>query len=169
MIRPILRHGVPSLHEPAEPVAAITPDIHRLIDDMIETMHKAPGVGLAAPQVGVAQRVFVIDLSMGARPADLVVLINPQFTERIGLQLEDEGCLSLPGLTAVVPRPERAVVRGLNRDAVEHAVEGTGLLARALQHEMDHLNGRLYIDRLNPVRRWVMMKRVAALKARGRW
>jgi peptide deformylase len=169
MIRPILRHGDPVLHHAAAPVATISHETLALIDDMIETVHAAPGIGLAAPQIGVAQQLFVIDLSVGARPGDVVVMINPRFTEREGLQLEDEGCLSIPGFTATVARPRRAVVRGLDRDGNEHAVEGTGLLARALQHEMDHLEGRLYVDRLRGLRRWVVQRRLASLARRGRW
>jgi peptide deformylase len=169
MIRPILRHGAPELRRPSEPVAAISADMQQLIEDLIETMHGAPGIGLAAPQVGVSQRVFVIDVSVGSQPSELIVLVNPRFTEREGLQLEEEGCLSLPGLTATVARPQRAVARGLDRNGVERAVEGTGLLARALQHEMDHLDGRLYIDRMSRVQRWAILRQAASLKARGRW
>lgn len=169
MTRPILRHGASTLHQAAAPVSDLTPDIQGLIDDMIETMHRAPGVGLAAPQIGVPLRLFVIDLSVGARPSELKVLINPQFVEREGVQLEDEGCLSVPGFSATVARPWRAVARGLDRDGRETMVEGQGLLARALQHEMDHLDGRLYVDRLNTLRRRIVLRRLAALKAKGRW
>jgi peptide deformylase len=168
MVRPILRHGVSVLHECAAPVSAITPDIVQLVDDMIDTVHAAPGIGLAAPQVGVPLRVFVIDLSIGARPSEMVVLINPRFTERDGMQLEEEGCLSVPGLTATVARPMRVVARGLGRDGREVGFEGAGLLARALQHEMDHLDGYLYLDRLWGVRRSVLMKRIEARNRNGR-
>jgi peptide deformylase len=169
MIRPILRHGAPELRCQAQPVETLSADVQELIDDLIETMHHAPGIGLAAPQVGVSRRVFVIDVSAGARPSDLLVLVNPRFTERQGLQFEEEGCLSLPGLAATVARPQRAVARGLDRHGVERAVEGAGLLARALQHEMDHLDGRLYIDRMSRPQRWALLRSAASLKARGRW
>jgi peptide deformylase len=169
MIRPILRHGAAVLHRPAESVAEVTADVQRLIDDMIETMHAAPGVGLAAPQVGAPQRVFVVDLTVGARPSELTVMVNPRIVEREGMQLEDEGCLSLPGFTATVARPRRVVVSGWNRDGVEHRVEGTGLLARALQHEIDHLDGRLYIDRLRGLRRRLLLRRLDRLASTGRW
>jgi peptide deformylase len=169
MIRPILRHGAEVLHAPALPVASLTAGTQRLIDDMIETMHAAPGVGLAAPQVGVAERVFVIDLSLGARPGDLVVMVNPRFVARDGLQLADEGCLSVPGFTVTVARPRRVVVRALDRNGDEREVEGIGLLARALQHEMDHLEGRLYLDRLSRARRWILTKRIASMAREGRW
>jgi peptide deformylase len=169
MIRPLLRHGAAALHQRADPVAAITNDIQQIIDDMVETMHRAPGIGLAAPQIGVSKRIVVVDLSIGARPSELIVLVNPRLTDREGLQLEDEGCLSLPGFTATVPRPRRVVAQGMDRGGGIRTVEGTGLLARALQHEVDHLDGRLYVDRLGPARRWAVLRRVHALQAHGRW
>ena len=112
MLRPILRLGDSILSEPARAVDAITPEIETLIDDMIETMYAAPGIGLAAPQVGVSLRIFVIDLSLGKDPAALHAMINPEFVERDGMQLEEEGCLSVPGFTATVARPKRVVVEG---------------------------------------------------------
>src|SRR5689334_10834924 len=115
MIRPILRYGESLLHQPASEVAVVDDTVQRLIDDMIETMHAAPGVGLAATQLGVPVRVFVIDLSVGRRASDLIVMVNPIFVERDGMQLEEEGCLSVPGFNATVVRPARAVVRGLDR------------------------------------------------------
>ncbi|MCU0257308.1 MAG: peptide deformylase [Vicinamibacterales bacterium] len=169
MIRPILRHGAPALHRPAQPVERITDDIQALVDDMVETMHRAPGVGLAAPQVGVDLRVFVVDLSVGTFASDLLVLINPEFVEREGLQLEEEGCLSVPGFSATVARPARVVVRGLDRSGRPVTVEGTRLLARALQHEMDHLAGCLFLDRLRPIRRRLMTRQIRKLQDRGRW
>jgi peptide deformylase len=132
-------------------------------------MHAAPGVGIAAPQVGVAWRVFAIDLSVGRSARDLMVFVNPTFVEREGLQLEEEGCLSVPGFNATVPRPARVVVRGLDRHGDEQTVEGSGLLARALQHEMDHLDGRLFVDRLKALRRRDIVRRVRRLAAQGRW
>ena len=119
MIRPILRYGEEVLHREAQPVGEITPDIDRLITDMIETMYAAPGIGLAAPQVGVALRIFVVDLSVGREPDGLMVLINPAFVERDGMQLEEKGCLSVPDFNATVVRPARAVVRGLDRSGTE--------------------------------------------------
>ena len=169
MRRPILRYGAQVLHRRADPVEEWSPDLQRLIDDMIETMHEAPGVGIAAPQVGVPLRVFVIDLSVGRAPADLIVMVNPEFTERSGLQLEDEGCLSVPGFNATVARPTRAVVRGYDRDGRPFSLEGRGLLARAFQHEMDHLDGRLYVERLGRLRRALLLHRINRLRRKGRW
>ncbi|MGE3707720.1 MAG: peptide deformylase, partial [Vicinamibacterales bacterium] len=139
MIRPILKFGDTPLHQKARPVDTITPDLERLIDDMIETMYAAPGIGLAAPQVGEPLRIFVVDLSMGHDPAGLITIVNPEFVERDGMQLEEEGCLSVPGFNATVMRPARAVVKGLDRHGEPIQIEGKDLLARAFQHEMDHL------------------------------
>src|SRR5579872_7379349 len=139
MIRPILKYGDRLLHERAEPVAALTPEIETLIDDMIATMYAAPGIGLAATQVGVPLRLFVADLSVGREPDGLIVMINPEFVERDGMQLEEEGCLSVPGFNATVVRPARMILRGLDRQWEPQQREATGLLARAFQHEMDHL------------------------------
>jgi peptide deformylase len=169
VIRPILKYGDDILIEPARRVEAITPDVEQLIDDMIETMYAAPGVGLAAPQVGVALRVFVVDLSLGRDPAGLIVMINPEFVSRDGMQLDEEGCLSLPGFNATVVRPMRAVVKGLNRDGEEHQREGTELLARAFQHEIDHLDGRLFIDHLRGLKRDMIVRRIRKLTRAGKW
>jgi len=169
VIRPVLRYGERVLQEPASPVPAITADTRRLVDDMIETMHAAPGVGLAAPQVGVPLQLFVIDLSVGRHPANVIVLANPEFLEREGMQLEEEGCLSVPGFTATVARPRRVVVRGLDRDGQPRTYEGTGLLARAFQHEMDHLAGTLFLDRLRGLRRALIVRKVRKLRRAGRW
>src|SRR3954469_22893086 len=128
MIRPLMRYGASVLHEPAAAVADMTTDVDRLVGDMIETMYAAPGIGLAAPQVGVPLRIFVIDLSIGRDPAGLIVMINPEFVERDGMQLEEEGCLSVPGFNATVVRPSRATVKGLDRAGNEQQREGVGLL-----------------------------------------
>jgi peptide deformylase len=169
VIRPILKYGDSILVEPARRVEAVTPDIQRLIDDMIETMYAAPGVGLAAPQVGVPLRIFVIDLSLGREPAGLIVMVNPEFVSREGMQLEEEGCLSVPGFNATVVRPLRAVVKGLNRDGQEEVRDGKELLARAFQHEMDHLDGRLFIDHLRGIKRDMIVRRIRKLTRAGKW
>lgn len=169
MIRPILRLGDPLLQAPAQPVADLTPEIERLIDDMVETMYAVPGIGLAAPQVGVSLRIFVIDLSVGRDRNGLIVMVNPEWLEREGMQLEEEGCLSLPGFTATVPRPARAIVRGQDRQGEVRTVEGTALLARALQHEMDHLDGRLFVDRLRGIKRDLIVRKIKKLARAGKW
>src|SRR5713101_6868876 len=119
MIRPILKYGDNVLHERAAAVDALTPEIDRLVDDLIETMYAAPGIGLAAPQVGVPLRIFVVDVSVGRDPSALLVMINPEFVDRDGVQLEEEGCLSVPGFNATVVRPARALVKGLDRTGTE--------------------------------------------------
>ena len=169
MLRPILRLGDSLLTEPARPVADISPAIESLIDDMIETMYAAHGIGLAAPQVGESLRIFVIDLSLGKDPTALHIMINPEFVERDGMQLEEEGCLSVPGFTATVARPKRAVVTGLNRQGDTYTLEGTGLLARAIQHEMDHLNSCLFVDRLRGISRDLILRKIKKLSKAGKW
>jgi peptide deformylase len=169
MIRPILRYGERPLHQPAADVVTFDDDLQRLIDDMIETMYAAPGVGLAATQIGVALRVFVVDVSVGRDHKDLIVMVNPTFVEREGMQLEEEGCLSVPGFNATVVRPSRAVIRGLDRQGVDRTVEGKGLLARAFQHEMDHLDGVVFVDRLRGIKRDLIVRKIQKLKRSGRW
>jgi peptide deformylase len=169
MIRPILKYGDAVLHGVAQRVAAITPDIERLVDDMIDTMYAAPGVGLAATQVGVPLRVFVVDISVGRDPRGLIVMINPEFVERDGMQLEEEGCLSVPGFNATVVRPQRAIVKGLDRNGAERQVEGNGLLARAFQHEMDHLDGTLFVDRLRGIKRELIVRKIRKMSRAGKW
>jgi peptide deformylase len=169
MIRPLLRYGATVLHEPAKPVERITPEIDSLIEDMIETMYAAPGIGLAAPQVGIPLRIFVVDLSLGRDPNGLIVMVNPEFVERDGMQLEEEGCLSVPGFNATVVRPQRVVVKGLDRSGAEHQREGTGLLARAFQHEIDHLDGTLFVDRLRGIKRDMIVRKIKKLTRAGKW
>jgi peptide deformylase len=169
MIRPILRYGQAPLHRPALDVTAVDDDVRRLVDDMVETMYAAPGVGLAATQIGEARRIFVIDITLGRSPADLIVMINPIFLERDGMQLEEEGCLSVPGFNATVVRPARAVVQGLDRAGTERTIEGRDLLARALQHEMDHLDGTVFVDRLRGIKKELIVRKIHKLKRGGRW
>jgi len=169
MIRPILRYGERSLHQPATDIATIDDTVLQLVDDMIETMYGAPGVGLAAPQIGVPLRAFVVDVSVGRKSGDLIVLINPVFVERDGMQIEEEGCLSVPGFNATVVRPSRAVIRGLDRTGTEQTIEGRDLLARAFQHEMDHLDGLMFIDRLRGIKKDMIVRKIHKLKRAGRW
>ena len=149
MIRPILRYGEAPLHEPAREVTAVDDDLQRLVNDMIETMYAAPGVGLAAPQVGVPLRLFVCDVSVGRDPKGLIVMINPTWVEREGMQLEEEGCLSLPDLYGAVPRAEQIVVSAFDLSGQEFEMTLKDLPSRCVQHETDHLDGVLFIDRVN--------------------
>jgi peptide deformylase len=169
MIRPILRYGDHSLHGHASDVTVFDDSLQHLIDDMVETMYAAPGVGLAATQVGVPLRLFVIDLSAGRDPKGLIVMINPQFVLRDGMQLEEEGCLSLPGFNATVVRPLRATVKGLDRQGGDQTIEGTALLARAFQHEMDHLDGLVFVDRLRGIKRDMIVRKIQKMKRAGKW
>jgi peptide deformylase len=169
MIRPILRYGAGVLHSPARPVAEITPDVQALVDDLIQTMYAAPGVGLAAPQVGVGLRVFVCDISLGRDAGRLLTFINPRFVERDGMQLEEEGCLSVPGFNATVARPSRVVLEGLDRDGSERRIDATGLLARCFQHEMDHLDGTLFVDRLRGLQKDFIVRKIRKLSRAGKW
>jgi peptide deformylase len=164
-----LKYGEVPLHGPAAIVGEMTTGIHALIDDMVETMYAAPGIGLAAPQVGAPVRIFVIDLSLGHKAGDLMVFVNPSFVEREGMQLEEEGCLSVPGFNATVARPERVVVKGLDRNGEERIVEGSDLLARAFQHEMDHLDGLLFLDRVRGIKRDLIVKKIRKLARAGKW
>jgi peptide deformylase len=169
MLRPLVRYGAAGLQRPSQPVTSFDAELARLVGDMAETMYAAPGVGLAAPQIGVPLRVAVIDLSVGKRGGELITLVNPEFVERDGLQLEEEGCLSVPGFTATVARPARAVVRACDVEGRERTIEGTGLLARALQHEIDHLDGRLFLDHLRGIQRDVIVRKIRKLQRAGKW
>ena len=141
-LRNIVTLGDEVLRKKCRPVGEITERIQTLVDDMIETMHDANGVGLAAPQVGVMRRIFVVDIGDGP-----IVLINPEIIEMSGEQTGEEGCLSLPGKAGTVTRANYVKIKGLDREGKEHVYEGTELLARAFQHENDHLDGILYIDK----------------------
>jgi peptide deformylase len=136
---------------------------------MIQTMYAAPGIGLAAPQVGMGLRIFVADVSVGRNPAELITFVNPEFVERDGMQLEEEGCLSVPGFQATVARPSRAVVKGLDRNGEEQVIEGTGLLARCFQHEIDHLDGTIFVDRLRGLQKDLIVRKIKKLSRSGKW
>ncbi len=169
MLRPILRYGAPALQGAAASVETIDDEIRRLIDDMVDTMYAAPGIGLAAPQIGIPLRVAVIDLSVGKRGGEVLALVNPEFVQRDGMQLEEEGCLSVPGFNATVARPSRAVLKGLGRDGKEQVVEASGLLARCFQHEMDHLDGTLFVDRLRGLQKDLIVRKIRKLSRAGKW
>ena len=154
---PITTYGDPVLRQKARTVETIDSEIKQVCESMVEAMIRANGVGLAAPQIGVPRRIIVLDLN-----GEFHILINPEFVEISGEEDESqEGCLSVPGVEAPVVRKRRAFVRGLNLDGKETEVEGEGLIARALQHEIDHLNGVLFIDHLSPARRQSLLKEFA--------
>ncbi|MNC15023.1 Peptide deformylase 1 [compost metagenome] len=143
-IRFIVKEPDPVLREHAKPVPKITPNIHKLLDDMADTMYEAQGVGLAAPQVGILKRVIVMDC--GEEYGGLIELINPEIIKKEGEQFGPEGCLSIPGLQGDVRRAQKCTVKGWDRNGQEIEIEGEDLLARCIQHEVDHLNGVLFLD-----------------------
>src|SRR4030043_540515 len=147
------------LKEKTALIDSIDGGLQRLIDDMIETMYAVRGIGLAANQVGISKRLSVIDTSIREEKRPLIVLINPVIIEKEGMIEAEEGCLSIPGYMTTIKRAERVYVRGLNREGKTIEIEGTGLLARALQHEIDHLDGLLFIDRMSPIKREFFKKR----------
>lgn len=159
MIRPILTFPDPVLKQKAAPVTVITDEIRQLARDMAETMYDAPGVGLAAPQIGVLQRLIVIDVAAKDEAPQLITAINPVIIEGEGEVYEEEGCLSVPDFSANVRRYETVVVKGLSLDGQERVWQADGLLAIAFQHEIDHLEGTLFVDRLSPLKRELFIKK----------
>ena len=166
MIRPILIHPDPRLKKVCEPVGEITADLCKLAEDMLQTMYDAPGVGLAAPQVGVLKRVIVMDCVKQADiPPRPMVLFNPEVVwSSEDLATYEEGCLSIPEQYAEVQRPERVQVRWLGLDGTAQQEEFAGLWATCVQHEIDHLNGRLFIDHLGPLKRQMITRKMQKLK-----
>lgn len=168
-LREIVTYPDPLLGVRAKEVSEIDADIRQLVADMVETMHRAPGIGLAANQVGVTRRVAVADLSVGEDPSQLVVLINPRVVSQDGRQTGEEGCLSLPGITEIVERSNLVEVEALNLDGEQFRIRGEGLLARVLLHEIDHLDGILFLERLSPLKRRLVRKRIQKLIRTGEW
>ncbi len=160
MIRDIVHFGDERLLADNVEADPASPALSALLADMVDTCHAAPGIGLAAPQIGVNQRVAIIDLSVGADPSGLIVLVNPVVLETSGEQKEEEGCLSVPDLTERVLRPSVVRVRAADATGRVREIEGTELLARALCHEIDHLNGVLYVDRLRGLKRELTRKKL---------
>jgi peptide deformylase len=159
-VRKIVTYGHPILEKVADPVSEIDAEILDLARDMILTMHAAPGIGLAAPQVDASKRVITVDLSVGENPADLIVLVNPEFIATEGEEVGEEGCLSVPGVHENVKRPARVCIKGLDLEGKERLVEAAGLLARVFSHEIDHINGRLFIERLSPLKKALVKKKL---------
>ena len=159
MVRTILTYPDPELKKHAAPVTVITDKTRELVKDMAETMYDAPGVGLAAPQIGVLQRVIVIDVSGKDEAPELIVAINPEIVHAEGEAFEEEGCLSIPKFSANVRRHARVVVKALNLDGEELTYRCDDLLAIAFQHEIDHLDGILFIDHLSPLKKGIFRKR----------
>jgi peptide deformylase len=170
MVRKIVKYGEPVLETAAEPITEFdTPELHALVADMWETMYSAKGVGLAAPQVGVSKRLTVIDVSVGEKESEKLVLINPEIVVKTGSQTGEEGCLSIPGFREPVTRSEKVSVRAKNAEGETIEVEGEELLARALQHEIDHLNGILFISHLSTLKRDMIRRKIRKLQKAGEW
>jgi peptide deformylase len=169
VIRNIVRYGDPRLLAPNEEVNPAGADVPALIADLFETCLAAPGIGLAAPQIAVNRRVAVIDLSVGADPGARIAMVNPEIVETSGEQKEEEGCLSIPDLAEKVIRPARVKARFFDANGQIREMEGTGLMARALCHEIDHLNGLLYVDRLRGLKRELTWRKIVKTQARGVW
>lgn len=170
MTYPIVFYGEPVLEKPAETITEFdSPELHKLIEDMFESMYAAKGVGLAAPQIGVAKRIAVIDLSVGEDPAQKIVIINPEIIHKEEIQTGEEGCLSLPGFREQVSRPLRVRVRAQNAKGETFETAGEELLARAFCHEIDHLNGRLYIAHVSALKRDLIRRKVRKLVKAGEW
>jgi peptide deformylase len=169
MIRDVVRYGDARLLAENAPVEAGSSDLPGLIEDMVATCHAAPGIGLAAPQIGVNRRVAIVDLSVGADPGAILVLVNPEVLEVSGEQKEQEGCLSIPDVSERVVRPQRVRVRAADASGAVREIEGTGLLARALSHEIDHLNGLLFVHRLRGLKRELTWKKIERSKRKAGW
>jgi len=168
-VRPIVTYPNDVLTRRADRVGAIDADLRRLVADMIETMYAAPGVGLAAPQVGVSLQLAVVDISVGEDPSQLLVLINPELTAEAGKQVDEEGCLSFPGFTEMVERPMSVTLAARDLENQPFTIDAEGFLARAFCHEIDHLNGVLFLDRMSSLKRQLIRRRIKKAVAAGEW
>lgn len=170
MVLRIVKYGDPVLETKAKPVTKFgTPELRQLVDDMFETMYANKGIGLAAPQVAVSERLTVIDPSAGEDPNAKLVLINPEFLVKEGSQIGEEGCLSIPGFREDVKRAYRVRLRAQNVDGEYFETEGEELLARAMQHEIDHLDGVLFLSHLSLLKRDLIRRKIRKLAKAGEW
>jgi peptide deformylase len=159
----------PVLLRPTRPVAAVDDAVLQLIDDLVETLRAAPGIGLAANQIGVSMRVCVVDLSAGENPGELHVFVNPVITRREGEEVGEEGCLSFPDVTLDIRRAERITVEALDAEGEAFALEAEGLLARAIQHECEHLDGQVFLRNVSPLKRELIKKQIRKRIQAGDW
>jgi len=170
MIYPIVKYGNPVLEKRGEDITEFdTPELHKLVEDMFESMYAAKGVGLAAPQIGVGKRLAVIDISTGEDPKQKIVLINPEIVKTEGSHKSEEGCLSLPTFREQVTRPLKVTVRAQDAQGKEFELTGDELLARAFLHETDHLNGKLYISHISALKRDLIRRKIRKLQKAGEW
>lgn len=170
MVYPIVKFGNPVLEREADTVSEFdTPELHKLLEDMFESMYAAKGVGLAAPQIGIARKIAVIDTSNGQNEADKLVLINPKILKVEGKQVGEEGCLSIPGFREQVRRAKRVTIHAQNVKGEEYEQTGEDLLARAFLHETEHLHGRLYITHISALKRDLMKRKIKKMQRAGEW
>ena len=170
MIYPIVKYGQPVLEQRGADITQFdTPELHKLIEDMFESMYAAKGVGLAAPQIAVSKRVAVIDTTTGEEEGQKIVLINPEIVKFEGSQKSEEGCLSLPRFREQVNRPQKVTVRAQDVTGKEFEMTGEDLLARAFLHETDHLNGKLYISHISALKRDLIRRKIRKLQKLGEW
>lgn len=168
-IREIVKWGDPRLLAPNAPVDSFDDDLAAFVRDLFDTCWAAPGYGLAAPQVGVNLRVAIVDVSVGHDPAQRIVLVNPRLAGSAGAVRDEEGCLSLPDLVDVVERPERITVEAQDETGTLRRLEAEGLLARAFCHEIDHLDAHLFVDRLSPLKRGLLLRKAEKRRKQGAW
>ena len=169
MIYPIVKYGNPILDKPSAPVTVFDEELQKLIEDMFESMYAAHGVGLAAPQIGIGKRIAVIDCSFKEDPNAKMVIINPEIVKKEGRQTHSEGCLSLPDFRENVTRAMKCTVRAQDAVGKWFEAEGEELLARAMQHETDHLNGKLFISHVSALKRDLIKRKVKKLQKQGEW
>ncbi|HEX4064498.1 MAG TPA: peptide deformylase [Acidobacteriaceae bacterium] len=169
MIRQIVKYPDPILQRPTEKVTEFDEDLRKLAEDMFESMYTAIGIGLAAPQIGVSKRITVIDLSNKKNPEEKIVLVNPEITHKEGKQVEEEGCLSLPDIRDKVARAAKVKVSAQDLNGSWFEMEGEELLARAFQHEIDHLDGILFPWRVSALKRDLILRRIRKLQKAGEW
>jgi len=169
MILKIVKYPEPVLSQPGEPVTEFNAELKKLVDDMFETMYASQGIGLAAPQVAVSKRVTVIDLSQGKDPEQKLVLVNPEVIFREGKQYEEEGCLSFPEIREKVQRAATVKIRAQNLKGKWFEMDGEELLSRAFQHEIDHLDGMLFIFRMSSLKRDLVLRRIRKMQREGTW
>jgi peptide deformylase len=169
MIREIVKYPDPILQKPTEPVTEFDDELRLLVDDMFESMYAAQGIGLAAPQIGISKRLTVIDLSFKKNPEEKIVLINPEIIHKEGKQNEEEGCLSLPEIREKVSRAESVRVRAQDVTGKWFEIDGEELLARAFQHEIDHLEGILFIFRVSALKRDLLLRKIRKMQKNGEW
>jgi peptide deformylase len=168
-IHTVVKYPDPVLAKKAEPVTVFDDELRTLVAEMFESMYAAQGIGLAAPQISISKRLTVIDTSFKKEPKDKLVLINPEVVERSGKQTEEEGCLSLPDIREKVQRAAKVKVRAQNEHGEWFEVEGEELLARALLHEIDHLDGVLFIDRISRLKRELVLRKIRKMQKNGEW